>query len=160
MTQMLATGLHVGIGTDGPASNNDLDHFEEMRLAALLAKGSTRDPVVLPARTALAMATIEGARALHIGELTGSLEPGKRADLIVLNMSALHNTPQYYQLSTQPEQRIHANRLCQPRHRRARRVGERAVPDARTPAADVGRNGYPQPRQCRRQADRYVPDRT
>ena len=102
VTQMLATGLHVGIGTDGPASNNDLDHFEEMRLAALLAKGSTRDPVVLPARTALAMATVEGARALHIGELTGSLEPGKRADLIVLNMSALHNTPQYYQLSRNP----------------------------------------------------------
>jgi 5-methylthioadenosine/S-adenosylhomocysteine deaminase len=102
VTQMLATGLHVGIGTDGPASNNDLDHFEEMRLAALLAKGSTRDPVVLPARTALAMATIEGARALHIGELTGSLEPGKRADIIVLNMTALHNTPQYYQLAHNP----------------------------------------------------------
>ena len=102
VTQMLATGLHVGIGTDGPASNNDLDHFEEMRWAALLAKGSTRDPVVLPARTALAMATIEGAQALHIGHLTGSLEPGKRADVIVLNMTTLHNTPQYYQLSRNP----------------------------------------------------------
>ena len=102
VTQMLATGLHVGIGTDGPASNNDLDHFEEMRLAALLAKGSTRDPVVVPARTALAMATIEGARALHIGTLTGSLETGKRADVIVLNMAALHNTPEYYQLSRNP----------------------------------------------------------
>ena len=102
VTQMLSTGLHVGIGTDGPASNNDLDHFEEMRLAALLAKGSTRDPVVLPARTALAMATLEGARALHIGHLTGSLETGKRADVIVLNMATLHNTPQYYQLSRNP----------------------------------------------------------
>jgi 5-methylthioadenosine/S-adenosylhomocysteine deaminase len=102
VTQMLATGLHVGIGTDGPASNNDLDHFEEMRLAALLAKGSTRDPVVLPARTAMAMATLEGARALHIGNLTGSLEPGKRADVMVLNMAALHNTPEYYQLSRNP----------------------------------------------------------
>ncbi|MCL4506793.1 MAG: amidohydrolase family protein [Chloroflexi bacterium] len=103
VTQMLATGLHVGIGTDGPASNNDLDHFEEMRLAAILAKGSTRDPVVVPARTALAMATIEGARALHIGDITGSLEVGKRADVIVLNMTALHNTPAYYSLSRNPD---------------------------------------------------------
>jgi 5-methylthioadenosine/S-adenosylhomocysteine deaminase len=102
VTQMLATGLHVGIGTDGPASNNDLDHFEEMRLAALLAKGSTRDPVVVPARTAMAMATCEGARALHIGEVTGSLQAGKRADVIVLDMAKLHNTPQYYQLSRNP----------------------------------------------------------
>jgi 5-methylthioadenosine/S-adenosylhomocysteine deaminase len=102
ITQMLATGLHIGIGTDGPASNNDLDHFEEMRLAALLAKGSTRDPVVVPARMALAMATVEGARALHIGHLTGSLEAGKRADITVLNMATLHNTPQYYQLSRNP----------------------------------------------------------
>ena len=102
VTQMLAAGLHVGIGTDGPASNNDLDHFEEMRLVALVAKGSTLDPVVVPARTALAMATIEGARALHIGDITGSLVVGKRADVIVLNMATLHNTPQYYKLSRNP----------------------------------------------------------
>jgi 5-methylthioadenosine/S-adenosylhomocysteine deaminase len=74
-----------------------------MRLAALLAKGSTRDPVVVPARTAMAMATIEGARALHIGEITGSLEPGKRADVIVLSMATLHNTPEYYRLSRNPK---------------------------------------------------------
>lgn len=102
VTQMLVTGLHVGIGTDGPASNNDLDHFEEMRLVALLAKGSARDPVVVPARTAFAMATHEGARALHIGNLTGSLEVGKRADITILNMATLHNTPQYYGLSRNP----------------------------------------------------------
>lgn len=102
VTQMLATGLHVGIGTDGPASNNDLDHFEEMRLVALLAKGSTRDPVVIPARTAMSMATIEGARALHIGHLTGSLVAGKRADVIVVNMDTLHNTPGYYRQSRNP----------------------------------------------------------
>jgi 5-methylthioadenosine/S-adenosylhomocysteine deaminase len=95
ITQMLKTGLNVGIGTDGPASNNDLDHFEEVRLAALLAKGSTRDPIVVPAKTALAMATRMGARALHIGHLTGSLEAGKRADVIVLNLDHLHTTPQY-----------------------------------------------------------------
>lgn len=95
VTQMLKTGLNVGIGTDGPASNNDLDHFEEMRLAALLAKGSTRDPVAVPARTAVMMATCMGARALHIGHLTGSLEVGKRADVIVVNLDQLHNSPQY-----------------------------------------------------------------
>jgi 5-methylthioadenosine/S-adenosylhomocysteine deaminase len=99
---MLAAGLHVGIGTDGPASNNDLNHFEEIRLAALLAKGSTRDPVTVPARTALAMGTIEGARALHIGELTGSLEAGKRADVIAVDLRQLHNTPRYAALSHDP----------------------------------------------------------
>jgi len=93
--QMLKTGLHVGIGTDGPASNNDLDHFEETRLAALIAKGYFRDPVLIPAKTALAMATIEGARALHLGHVTGSLEVGKRADVIVVNLDQLHSTPQY-----------------------------------------------------------------
>ncbi len=95
VAQMLKTGLNVGIGTDGPASNNDLDHFEEMRLAALLAKGSTRDPVAVPARTAMLMATRMGAHALHIGHVTGSLEVGKRADVIVLELRRLHSTPQY-----------------------------------------------------------------
>jgi 5-methylthioadenosine/S-adenosylhomocysteine deaminase len=85
----------VGVGTDGPASNNDLDHFEEMRLAALLAKGSTRNPLAIPAKMALQMATLGAARALHIGKLTGSLEVGKRADVIVLNLNTLHATPQF-----------------------------------------------------------------
>ena len=120
VTQMLAAGLHVGIGTDGPASNNDLDHFEEMRLAALLAKGSTRDPVTVPARTALAMATIEGARALHMGDVTGSLVPGKRADVIVLDLRTLHNTPQYAILSHDPAsvytQIVYAGKASDVRH--------------------------------------------
>jgi len=93
--QMLEVGLHVGIGTDGPASNNDLDMFEEMRLAALLAKGVSGDPTALPARQALALATIEGARALHMGDITGSLEPGKRADMAIVNLSGLHQTPKF-----------------------------------------------------------------
>ncbi|MCS6774522.1 MAG: amidohydrolase family protein [Anaerolineae bacterium] len=93
--QMLNTGLKVGIGTDGPASNNDLDHFEEMRLAALLAKGSTRDPLAVPARTAMLMATRMGAQALHVGDQTGSLEPGKRADVIVVEIDRLHTAPRY-----------------------------------------------------------------
>lgn len=93
--QMLEVGLHVGIGTDGPASNNDLDMFEEMRLAALLAKGVSGDPTALPAKQALALATIEGARALHMGDITGSLEPGKRADMAIVNLSGLHQTPKF-----------------------------------------------------------------
>jgi 5-methylthioadenosine/S-adenosylhomocysteine deaminase len=93
--RMLELGLNVGIGTDGPASNNDFDMFEEMRLAALLAKGTSGDPTALPARDALAMATRLGAAAMHMDHLTGSLEPGKRADLIVVDVSALHNVPSF-----------------------------------------------------------------
>jgi len=92
---MLAAGLNVGIGTDGPASNNDLDMFTEIHLAAILAKGTTGNPTVLPAREALAMATRLGAQALHIGHLTGSLEPGKRADLILVDLNSLHNSPSF-----------------------------------------------------------------
>ncbi len=95
VARMLELGLNVGIGTDGPASNNDLDMFEETRLAALVAKGTGGDPTALPARDALAMATRIGARALHMGDLTGSLEPGKRADLIVLDLDSIHNVPSY-----------------------------------------------------------------
>lgn len=94
--KMIDLGLAVGIGTDGPASNNDLDMFEEIRLAAFLAKGSTGDPTVLPARTVLNMATRLGARALHIDHLTGSIEPGKRADLILFDYSSFHNAPRFH----------------------------------------------------------------
>ncbi len=93
--RMIELGLNVGIGTDGPASNNDLDMFEEMRLAAFLAKGSTGDPTALPARTTLNMATHLGAKALHIGDTTGSIEPGKKADLILVDLSPLHNSPHF-----------------------------------------------------------------
>ncbi len=93
--KMLEAGLNVGIGTDGPASNNDLDMFEEMRLAAFVAKGITGDPTALPAPLALSMATRLGARALHLGHLTGTLEPGKRADLILVDIAPLHNAPRF-----------------------------------------------------------------
>ncbi|MCL4262851.1 MAG: amidohydrolase [Anaerolineae bacterium] len=93
--EMLEMGLNVGVGTDGPASNNDLDMFEEMRLAALLAKTKSNDPTVLPARQALMLATIGGARALHMGHITGSLEVGKRADLAIVNMDGVHNRPHF-----------------------------------------------------------------
>ncbi len=95
VVKMLETGLNVGIGTDGPASNNDLDMFEEVRLAALIAKADTNDPTSLPASMALLMATRMGAQALHLGHLTGSLTPGRRADLILVDVSPLHNSPSY-----------------------------------------------------------------
>jgi 5-methylthioadenosine/S-adenosylhomocysteine deaminase len=95
VTQMLKGELTVGIGTDGPASNNDLDMFEEVRLAAILAKAAASDPTVLPARQALLMATRQGAEALFIGDITGSLEAGKRADIVVMDGDPLHNMPQF-----------------------------------------------------------------
>lgn len=95
VTRMLQLGLNVGIGTDGPASNNDLDMFEEVRLASFVAKAHSGDPTALPASTALSMATRLGARALHLGNLTGTLEPGKRADLILVDLSPLHNSPRF-----------------------------------------------------------------
>ncbi|MEN9563247.1 MAG: hypothetical protein RIR73_1491 [Chloroflexota bacterium] len=93
--KMLADGLNVGIGTDGPASNNDLDMFEEVRLASFVAKAASNDPTVLPAATALTMATRLGAQALHLGHITGSLEVGKRADMILVDTNPLHNTPRF-----------------------------------------------------------------
>jgi 5-methylthioadenosine/S-adenosylhomocysteine deaminase len=93
--KMVDLGLHVGIGTDGPASNNDLDMFEETRLAAFLQKGVFGDPTLLPAKTTWALATIEGARAVHIDHLTGSLEPGKRADIAVISMKSTHQLPRF-----------------------------------------------------------------
>ena len=93
--KMVDIGLHVGIGTDGPASNNDLDMFEETRLAAFLAKGCFGDPTALPAQTAFALATIEGARALHLGHITGSLEPDKRADIAVIDLNQTHTIPKF-----------------------------------------------------------------
>jgi 5-methylthioadenosine/S-adenosylhomocysteine deaminase len=95
VVRMLDFGVKVGIGTDGPASNNDQDMFEEMRLAALLAKGTTRDPKAVPARMALTMATIGGARALYLDHVTGSIEVGKQADLVVVDVGGLHVTPKF-----------------------------------------------------------------
>jgi 5-methylthioadenosine/S-adenosylhomocysteine deaminase len=92
-------GVRVGLGTDGAASNNDLDMFEAMRQAALLQKLATKDPRTLPAADVIAMATIEGARAIGLDQQTGSLEPGKRADLIVVGMHAARQTPMYDPLS-------------------------------------------------------------
>lgn len=95
IVDMLSTGLNVGVGTDGPASNNDLDLFEEMRLASFIAKTVTNDPTALPARQVVNMATRMGARALHLGDLTGSLEVGKRADIINVRINTLHSLPHF-----------------------------------------------------------------
>lgn len=94
--RMLELGCMVGIGTDGPASNNDLDFFEEMRLASFLAKVHNADPTALPAKQVLEMGTIMGARALHIDKITGSLEVGKRADMIVVDIKPIHNIPRFH----------------------------------------------------------------
>ncbi len=93
--EMLDQGITVGLGTDGCASNNNLDLFAEMDMAAKLHKINTMDPTVMDALTVLKMATIEGARALGIGEITGSLEKGKRADIIIVDTDKPHLTPLY-----------------------------------------------------------------
>ncbi|MBN1484602.1 MAG: amidohydrolase family protein [Chloroflexia bacterium] len=92
---LIEAGLRVGLGTDGCASNNDLNMFEEMRLAAFLAKAESGDPTCLPAQKALAMATIEGAQALHLEARIGSLEAGKRADVVVVDLRQPHHVPRY-----------------------------------------------------------------
>jgi len=94
VTKMLAAGIPVGLGTDGPAgSNNDFNLFEEMDLAAKLQKVSTGDPRALPAIQAVEMATLTGARALGMDSEIGSLEPGKRADMILIRLDAAHAVP-------------------------------------------------------------------
>ncbi len=93
--KMLAAELAVGLGTDGAASNNDLNMWEEMDTAAKLHKVATFDPRVVSARQALWMATAGGARALHLERETGTLEVGKRADIVIVDLDRLHQTPRY-----------------------------------------------------------------
>lgn len=93
--EMLANNITVGLGTDGCASNNNLDLFTEMDMAAKLHKIHTLDSTVLDALTMLRMATIEGAKVLGIDEITGSLEIGKKADVIIVDLKKPHLTPMY-----------------------------------------------------------------
>ena len=95
VTGYLRAGVAIGLGTDGAASNNDMDMFEAMRVASLLHKLQTADPRALGAATALEMATMGGARALGMDRLIGSLERGKRADLIVVETRSARQTPLY-----------------------------------------------------------------
>ena len=93
--EMLRNDLPVGLGTDGAASNNDLNLWEEMDTAAKLHKVISRDPKVVSAQEAFEMATIRGARALHLDNEIGSIEKGKRADLVIVDLDALNQTPYY-----------------------------------------------------------------
>ncbi len=93
--KMLEKDLAVGLGTDGAASNNDLDLWEEMDTAAKLHKLISGDPKVLTAEQAFEMATIRGARALHLEQKIGSLETGKLADIVILDFDSLNQTPFY-----------------------------------------------------------------
>jgi 5-methylthioadenosine/S-adenosylhomocysteine deaminase len=93
--EMLKLNLPVGLGTDGAASNNDLNVWEEMDTAAKLHKLISRDPKVVSAEEAFEMATIRGARALHLEKEIGSIEKGKRADLVIVDLDALNQTPYY-----------------------------------------------------------------
>lgn len=95
----LAQGVNVGLGTDGAASNNRLDLFQEMRQAALLAKVASGDAAALDAHRALAMATLSGARALGLDDRIGSLEPGKEADICAVDLSALDIAPCFHPVS-------------------------------------------------------------
>ncbi|MBU1181563.1 MAG: amidohydrolase [Proteobacteria bacterium] len=95
VSELLKKGVCVGIGTDGCASNNNLDLFHEMSMAAKLGKVHTLDPAVMNAKSVLRMATIDGARALGISDITGSIEPGKKADIIILDTNRPHLTPMY-----------------------------------------------------------------
>ncbi|RJX20946.1 MAG: amidohydrolase [Ammonifex sp.] len=93
VTDLLGAGVTVGLGTDGAASNNNLDMLEEMRSAALLQKVAREDSMALPAYTALEMATIGGARALGLGQVIGTIETGKRADLVLVDLRKPHFYP-------------------------------------------------------------------
>jgi 5-methylthioadenosine/S-adenosylhomocysteine deaminase len=92
---MLSKNAAVGLGTDGAASNNDLSMWEEMDMAAKLHKLISGDPKTLSAEQAFEMATIRGARALDLDKITGSLEVGKRADIAIVDLNGLHQTPLY-----------------------------------------------------------------
>jgi 5-methylthioadenosine/S-adenosylhomocysteine deaminase len=97
--KLIDAGVNVALGTDGAASNNDLDMFGEMRTAALLAKGVAGDASALPAAEALEMATLNGARALGLGEVCGSLVSGKAADIVAVKMDDLETQPLYHAIS-------------------------------------------------------------
>ena len=100
IAKMIDKDLNISLGTDSSASNNRLDIMEEMRLAALLIKGGQKSPESLPAYEAIRMATINGAKALGIDSVTGSIEKNKKADLVAIDLNSIENQPIYNPLST------------------------------------------------------------
>jgi 5-methylthioadenosine/S-adenosylhomocysteine deaminase len=99
ISEMINAGITVGLGTDGCASNNNLDMFQEMDTAAKLEKSARLDPTVMSARTVLHMATSNGAKVLGLDRLVGTLEPGKKADIVIVDMNKPHLTPLYNEYS-------------------------------------------------------------
>jgi 5-methylthioadenosine/S-adenosylhomocysteine deaminase len=99
VAELVERGVCIGLGTDGCSSNNNLDLFVEMDMAAKLNKASRLDPTVMDAATVLRMATIDGARALGLDDTTGSIETGKKADIIVIDTRKPHLTPMYHPAS-------------------------------------------------------------
>lgn len=97
--ELLSAGIVTGLGTDGAASNNNLDMVEEIRLAALLHKVNRLDPLLIPAATAIDMATCQGAKAVGLGNITGKLAPGYRADITIFDMHASHWYPRHERAS-------------------------------------------------------------
>jgi 5-methylthioadenosine/S-adenosylhomocysteine deaminase len=112
VARLLEAGVEVAIGTDGAASNNDLDLLGEMQTAALLAKGIAGSASALPAYQALRMATLNGAKAFGMEEETGSLEPGKSADMVAVDLGAPDTQPVYHPVS----QLVYAASRDQVRH--------------------------------------------
>jgi 5-methylthioadenosine/S-adenosylhomocysteine deaminase len=98
ITRLQAAGVNVALGTDNPNNNNDM--LELMKFAGLLQKVGTLEPLATPALTVLEMATINGARALHLEDQIGSLEPGKQADIVTVDTQTLHNTPLHDPIAT------------------------------------------------------------
>ena len=132
--EMLKQDLPVGLGTDGAASNNDLNLWEEMDTAAKLHKLISNDPKVMSAEEAFEMATIRGARALHLEKEIGSIEKGKRADLVIVDLDDLNQTP-YYNIYSDLVYADQSRRRANRDHRRPRR-------DARPPTADAQRRNH------------------
>jgi 5-methylthioadenosine/S-adenosylhomocysteine deaminase len=130
VTRLLAAGVNIALGTDGAASNNDLDLFGEMHSAALLAKLAAGDAAALPAAQALTLATLGGARALGLDERIGSLEAGKDADLVAVDLSGAATQPVYNALSAL----VYACSGRQVTH--AWVEGEPVLVDGRTPQLD------------------------
>lgn len=110
--KLMRAGVNVSLGTDGAASNNDLDMFSEMRTAAILAKACSGDAQALPAYKALQMATINGAKALGLDHLTGTLEAGKRADVIAVKLDELNTQPMHNPVS----QLVYSTKSSQVKH--------------------------------------------
>jgi 5-methylthioadenosine/S-adenosylhomocysteine deaminase len=130
---MLTRGVKVGLGTDGAASNNTLDMLRDLQLAALLHKGVSSDPTVLPARAALEMATIGGARVLGLDDRIGTLSEGKEADLICISVDRAHASPLYDPFS----HLVYAARASDVRHVLVR--GKLVVGDGKLRTIDLER---------------------